>query len=97
MVLNGAPRAWYNELTTHLMSMCFIKSKSYPSLFIYRTSKGIAYLLVYVDDIILIGNGATLVKQIISSLASRFSLKDLGPLTYFLGIKVHRDSTGMVL
>jgi hypothetical protein len=50
-----------------------------------------------VDDIILTDNDATLVKQIISSLAGRFSLKDLVPLTYFFVIEVHRDSTAMVL
>lgn len=95
--LKQAPHAWYNELSTHLLSLSFVKSKLDPSLFIYSTSKAIAYLLVNVDDIILTGNDATLVKHIISFLSGRFSLKDLGPLTYFLGIEVHCDSTGMVL
>jgi len=55
------------------------------------------YILVYVDDIILTGNSSSLVHQVISSLSSHFSLKDLGPLSYFLGVEVHRDSKGLLL
>ena len=46
------------------------------------------YLLIYVDDIILTGSSDTLVSQFVDYLAQRFSLKDLGPLSYFLGVEV---------
>ena len=46
------------------------------------------YLLVYVDDIILTGNNADLISQFVACLAKRFSLKDLGNLSYFLGVEV---------
>ncbi|GKE88649.1 ribonuclease H-like domain-containing protein [Tanacetum coccineum] len=46
----------------------------------------IAYLLIYVDDIILTASSSDLLKQIISSLHAEFSMTDLGPLNYFLGI-----------
>lgn len=42
---------------------------------------------MYVDDIILTGNSTSLLDKIISSLATRFSLKDLGALHYFLGVE----------
>jgi len=44
-------------------------------------------VLIYVDDIIT-GNTSTVVQQFINALQSKFSLKDLGYLYYFLGIKV---------
>ncbi|RVX16292.1 Retrovirus-related Pol polyprotein from transposon RE2 [Vitis vinifera] len=45
-------------------------------------------LLVYVDDLILTGDNDTKVNNFITILAQRFSIKDLGLLTYFLGVEV---------
>ncbi|XP_071741133.1 uncharacterized mitochondrial protein AtMg00810-like [Rutidosis leptorrhynchoides] len=47
-----------------------------------------AYVLLYVDDIILTASSETLRKSIITLLAREFAMKDLGPLSYFLGIAV---------
>ncbi|GJZ81236.1 ribonuclease H-like domain-containing protein [Tanacetum coccineum] len=56
-----------------------------------------AYLLLYVDDIVLTASSKTLLQQIISSLHQEFSMTDLGSLNYFLVISVTRDSSGMFL
>ncbi|GJV27335.1 ribonuclease H-like domain-containing protein [Tanacetum coccineum] len=45
-----------------------------------------AYLLLYVDDIVLTASSETLLQQIISSLHQEFSMTDRGSLDYFLGI-----------
>ena len=55
------------------------------------------YLLIYVDDIILTGNSDTLVSQLVDYLAQRFSLKDLGQLSYFLGVEVVPHRLGILL
>ncbi|GKD98326.1 ribonuclease H-like domain-containing protein [Tanacetum coccineum] len=57
----------------------------------------IAYLLLYVDDIVLIASSKILLQQVISWLHQEFSMTDLGSLNYFLGISVTRDSLGMFL
>lgn len=54
-------------------------------------------LLIYVDDIIITGNDSKELNRFIDRLNKVFSLKDLGPLNYFLGIEVYRDSTGIYL
>ncbi|XP_020272689.1 uncharacterized protein LOC109847865 [Asparagus officinalis] len=54
-------------------------------------------LLVYIDDIIITGNNAALVQDFISVLARCFSLKDLGPLEYFLGVEVVSCLQGLLL
>ncbi|XP_050902006.1 uncharacterized mitochondrial protein AtMg00810-like [Lathyrus oleraceus] len=56
-----------------------------------------AYLLLYVDDIILIASFDDLRKSIISRLSSEFAMKDLGPLHYSLGIAVTRHDGGLFL
>lgn len=51
-----------------------------------------AYFLVYVDDLILTGNNNTFFHHVVTSLASAFSVKELGKLSYFLGVEVLRSS-----
>ncbi|GJS02524.1 ribonuclease H-like domain-containing protein [Tanacetum coccineum] len=57
----------------------------------------IAYFLLYVDDIVLTASSEGLLQQIIGSLHQEFAMIDLGPLNYFLGISVIRDSSGLFL
>ncbi|GJY79652.1 ribonuclease H-like domain-containing protein [Tanacetum coccineum] len=56
-----------------------------------------AYLLLYVDDIVLTASSEGLLQRIIGSLHQEFAMTDLGPLNYFLGISVTRDSSGLFL
>ncbi|GKC53863.1 ribonuclease H-like domain-containing protein [Tanacetum coccineum] len=53
----------------------------------------VAYLLIYVDGIILTASSPTLLQQIIDSLHNKFDMTDLGALNYFLGIYADRNST----
>ncbi|GJR25801.1 ribonuclease H-like domain-containing protein [Tanacetum coccineum] len=67
------------------------------SLFIYRHGLDTAYLLLYVDDIVLTTSFSDLLQRIIRSLHQEFAMTDLGPLNYFLGVFVTRDSSGLFL
>lgn len=95
--LKQAPRAWYNELRHFLLGVGFTNSKSDTSLFIYQRSTITMYFLVYVDDLILTGNDDLFIQQFVDQLSSRFSIKDLGHLSYFLGVEVVCDSGGLRL
>ncbi|GKD03878.1 ribonuclease H-like domain-containing protein [Tanacetum coccineum] len=57
----------------------------------------VAYLLIYVDDIILTASSPVLLQQIVDSLHKEFDMTDLGALNYFLGISVVRHPTGLFL
>ncbi|CAH9086511.1 unnamed protein product [Cuscuta europaea] len=92
-----APRAWYCELKTYLLQFGFLNSRSDTSLFIYSSGSTLLFLLVYVDDIIQTGNDSRFLESFISALAGRFSLKDLGSLSYFLGLEASRTSSGLFL
>lgn len=88
--LKQAPRAWYVELRNYLLSAGFVNSQCDASLFIYKRNSDWVYLLVYVDDMLVTGTNQVLVQHIIDSLANRFSIKDLGQLSYFFGIEATR-------
>ncbi|RVW94084.1 Retrovirus-related Pol polyprotein from transposon RE1 [Vitis vinifera] len=94
--LKQAPWAWYHELCQFLVDSRFKNSHSDTSLFILHAGTDLLYLLVYVDDIIIIGNSNDLVSQVVECLAQRFSLKDLGPLSYFLGVEVVSHRHGLL-
>ncbi|KAM3294017.1 hypothetical protein ACQJBY_037111 [Aegilops geniculata] len=55
------------------------------------------YLLVYVDDIILISSSAAAAGRLVAALSGDFAVKDLGALHFFLGLEVSRSSTGLTL
>ncbi|PKU71327.1 Retrovirus-related Pol polyprotein from transposon TNT 1-94 [Dendrobium catenatum] len=90
--LKQAPRQWYNTLTSFLVSIGFIHSKSDPSLLIFKTRNVQLYLLIYVDDILLTGNDSTALNNIIQQLKTKFLMKVLGPVSSFLGINISRSS-----
>ncbi|CAM8878063.1 unnamed protein product [Rhodiola kirilowii] len=95
--LKQAPRAWYNALRSFLLDSGFVNALADTSLFILLKSDVIIFVLVYVDDIVITGNSATHVQKFIALLGERFSLKDLGTLSYFLGVEVARTSLGLTL
>ncbi|GJT22904.1 ribonuclease H-like domain-containing protein [Tanacetum coccineum] len=95
--LKQAPRAWSQRFTSYATRVGFQHSIIDSSLFVYREGTDTAYLLLYVDDIILTASSTSLLQKIISSLHGEFSMTDLGPLNYFLGISAHRTSSGLFL
>ena len=56
-----------------------------------------AYLLLYVDDIILTASSSTLLHSLIATLRTEFSMTDMGDLHYFLGISVTRSKDSLFL
>ena len=67
--------------------------KNEEELCVYKKASGSAlvFLVLYVDDILLIGNNIQMLETVKSSLRKSFSMKDLGEATYILGIKIYRD------
>jgi hypothetical protein len=95
--LKQAPWAWYSHLSLKLQALDFSSSKEDISLFIYRKGSITIYLLVYVDDIIVTGSSLAAIDALLADLKSDFTLKDLGNLSYFLGIQVKQLSDGILL
>ena len=95
--LKQAPRAWYDKLSSFLLTLGFQQSKSDSSLFIYSKKDIILFLLVYVDDVLLTGNDSQVMSDIIRQLGVHVSLKDLSDLHYFIGVEVQQTCEGIFL
>ena len=55
------------------------------------SGRSVAFLILYVDDILLIGNDIEFLDSIKGYLNKSFSKKDLGEAAYILSIKIYRD------
>ena len=87
--LKQAPRAWFEKFHTTLLQFSFRKYDT--SLFLRKSDMGIVVLLVYVDDIVITGSDYALLGQLKTHLSESFHMKDLGSLTYFLGLEAHQS------
>ncbi|GJU93682.1 ribonuclease H-like domain-containing protein [Tanacetum coccineum] len=84
--LKQAPRAWFQQFSSYAIRASFYHSKTDSSLFIFHKRTDTAYLLLYMDYIILTASSTLLMQRIISLLHAEFAMTDLGPLNYFLSI-----------
>lgn len=87
-------RAWFERLSTFLLSIGFQSSRADPSLLFRRRGTSQSYILIYVDDIVVTGSSVAKITNIITLLHKQFALKNLGILSYFLGIEVSYPKQG---
>ena len=95
--LKQASRKWYEKLTSLLLAHQYTQSTSDHSLFIKKSHTSFTVMLVYVDDVIIVGNSLLEFQNIKSTLHSAFKIKDLGQFKYFFGLKVAHSSQGISL
>ena len=86
--LKQSPRCWNTALHAHLETMNFEQLHSDPCIYKSKAEGDNFYIGVYVDDMVMAGENEDRIKEVKQMLASKFNLKDLGRLTYFLGISV---------
>lgn len=87
--LKQAPREWFEQFKHFLLTnLQFTVPLADCCLFIKKTNKENVLLLVYVDDIIIMGSDSVAIETTISHINTEFKLKDLGEgvLNYFLGM-----------
>jgi hypothetical protein len=95
--LKQTPQAWFARLSSKLVQLGFLASKADISLFLFNKDDIQIYFLIYVDDIIIISSSPAATDRLLGQLRDDFAMKDLGPLSYFLGIEVRHHSDGLTL
>jgi hypothetical protein len=90
--LKQAPRMWYQRFATYIHNLGFVASTSDMSLFVYKDGDYVAYLLLYVDDVILIAPLTQLLQHFTVRLQIEFTITNLGALHHFLDISLTRST-----
>ncbi|PKI73953.1 hypothetical protein CRG98_005646 [Punica granatum] len=89
--LKQVSRSWNRRFDEAVKSFGFIKNEDEPCVYKKASGSMIAFLVLYVDDILLIGNDIGMLTSVKVWLSNTFSMKDLGEANYILGIRIYRD------
>ena len=89
--LKQATRSWNLRFDESVKGFGFVKNEDEPCVYKKISGSAIVFLVLYVDDILLIGNDVPTLQSVKSWLGKCFSMKDLGEAAYIIGIKIYRD------
>ncbi|GJX51106.1 putative retrotransposon protein [Tanacetum coccineum] len=69
----------------------FTQNRDEPCVYLKANGSNVTFLILYVDDILIMGNNIPMLQDVKSYLGRCFAMKDLGEAAYILGIKIYRD------
>jgi hypothetical protein len=95
--LKKAPRAWYEKMDSYLLSHHFVRCKSDCNVYMLRTIDFLMILVLYVDDLLITGSSTSAIVVVKDILHDRFSMTDMGPLHFFLGLEISQDASSIKL
>lgn len=93
--LKQASRQWNIEFTCKFINYGFVQSSHDHCLFTLTKSDCSFILLVYVDDVLVMGDSDVEISKVKSFLDQQFTIKDLGSVRYFLGLELARYEDGI--
>ena len=67
------------------------------ALFLRHIDKDTILLLLYVDDMIITGDDLSGIQELNDFLSQQFEMKDLGHLSYFLGLEITHSTDGLYI
>ncbi|GJW87052.1 retrotransposon protein, putative, ty1-copia subclass [Tanacetum coccineum] len=86
-----ASRQWNNDLDDEVQKFGFTQFVNEPCVFLKASGSNVTFLILYVDDILIMGNNIPMLQDVKSYLRRCFAMKDLGEAAYILGIKIYKD------
>src|SRR3954463_9584392 len=89
--LKQASRSWNIQFDEVVKEFGFIKNEQEPCVYKKESGRALVFLILYVDDILLIGNDIPMLESVKTSLKNSFWMKGLGEAAYIMGIKIYRD------
>nr|GEV66922.1 retrovirus-related Pol polyprotein from transposon TNT 1-94 [Tanacetum cinerariifolium] len=95
--LKQAPRAWYDMLSSFLVSQDFSKGSVDPTLFIHRNGNDLLLVQIYVDDIIFAASTPELCDIFAKIMCSKFKMSMMGKISFFLGLQISQSLRGIFI
>ena len=95
--LKQASRSWNIRIDQAIKSFGFEQNLDEPCVYKRHQDKVVIFLVLYVDDILLIGNDVGVMSLVKIWLSGQFDIKNLGEASYILGIKLCRDRKNRIL
>ena len=96
--LKQSSRQWNLQFDQHMRKIGFESSKYDSCVYMKkRDGKSVAFLLLYVDDMLVTGSDINEIEKVKYDLKCRFEMKDLGEAKRILGIDIIRDRKKRVL
>lgn len=92
-----ASQNWYSKSSKALIDYGFKERNVDHNLFTYTKPSIFIVVLVYVDDLIIVGNHDEACAKFKQYLSQYFHMKDLGKLKYFLDIELAHTQEGLFL
>ncbi|GJT33168.1 retrotransposon protein, putative, ty1-copia subclass [Tanacetum coccineum] len=89
--LKQASRQWNKRFDDEIKKFGFTQYRDEPCVYLKSSGSYIDILILYVDDILLMGNNISMLQDVKSYLGKCFAMKDLSDAAYILGIKIYRD------
>jgi hypothetical protein len=89
--LKQSPRMWYQKFDTYMLGLGFIRSKEDHYVYFKLIGDYLIYLVLYVGDMLLIGNNKEIIQDVKTQLSSKFDMKDLGASNFILGMEIKID------
>ena len=74
-----------------------MRSKVDHCVYFKQVSDHFNNIVLYVDDMLLIGNNKDVIKEVKSQLSSKFDMKYLGATNYILGMEIRRDHVNKMI
>ena len=96
--LKQAPRQWYRKFDSFMETNGYSKTTSDHCVFIKRYGvDDYVILLLYVDDMLIVGQDIAKIEKLKKDLNKSFAMKDLGSVKLILGMEITRDRKNRTL
>ncbi|GJZ73978.1 retrotransposon protein, putative, ty1-copia subclass [Tanacetum coccineum] len=89
--LKQASRQWNKRFEDEIENFEFSQNRDEPCVYVKATRSYVPFLILYVDDKLIMKNNIPMLQDVKSYLGRCFAMKDLGEAAYILGIKIYRD------
>ncbi|GJZ93406.1 retrovirus-related pol polyprotein from transposon TNT 1-94 [Tanacetum coccineum] len=95
--LKQAPRAWYDMLSSFLISQHFSKGAVDPTLFTRKAGNDLLLVQIYVDDIIFASTNTAMCNEFANLMTTKFKMSMMGQMSFFLGLQISQSPRGIFL